>query len=731
MSALRRLSAACATLLVTSGLVLVPFLTGPASAAELLQDGGFESATGNPLNSPSWTETNSPLCNTTRCGTTGGTARSGNNWARFGGSSTAGQTSGLSQSVTIPAGTASLTYWYRNGVVSSPFTATLVVKVDSTTVRTHTEASTAQSSYGQQTIDVSGFANGASHTLSFSYTNGSTGSNTMTVDDVSLNHTPTTGTPTVTATVPASPSNSTAPKVKGSAESGSTVTLYSNNSCSSSALGSGSAADFAGNGITATVPANATTTIYARATKSGQNASACSSTSVSYTNDSTAPPLVTFSSVTPSSPNPSTAPVLKGTAQAGSTVRLYTTSGCTGAPAATGTAAAFASPGLSASVVVGTTTTFRATATDAVGNVSGCSTSTQSYTSDLLDGGFEAATGNPALSPSWTEADSLAAGGSPLCRTGGCDTGNGVTAPRSGSAWAWFGGFADAGHTGSLAQTLTIPVGTLSLTYWYKNGTVTAPFDARLLVKVDGTIVKTTFEAPAAETAYSLQYADLSAFANGASHTISFEYSNGAEGVNNMTVDDVHLSAVSATVTGTPTVTATTPASPSTSTTPLVKGTAEAGSTVTLYSNSSCTSNALGAGPAATFAGTGITATVPINATTTIYAKASKAAQRDSVCSPTSVSYTAALAPDTKLTKKPKKKVLTLKRKARVAFKFASPTAGAKFECSIDGGAYQACTSGQKFKLKLGKHTFAVRAIALGMADATPDDYKFKIKRRR
>ena len=49
----------------------------------------------------------------------------------------------------------------------------------------------------------------------------------------------------------------------------------------------------------------------------------------------------------------------------------------------------------------------------------------------------------------------------------------------------------------------------------------------------------------------------------------------------------------------------------------------------------------------------------------------------------------------------------------------------------MDGAAFRACTSGQKFKMKLGKHTFLVRAVAFGMADATPDKFTFKIKRRR
>ncbi len=53
-------------------------------------------------------------------------------------------------------------------------------------------------------------------------------------------------------------------------------------------------------------------------------------------------------------------------------VRLYKTAGCTGAAAAVGTAAKFASPGITASVPDNTTTAFRARATDAAGNVSPC-----------------------------------------------------------------------------------------------------------------------------------------------------------------------------------------------------------------------------------------------------------------------------------------------------------------------------------------------------------------------
>ena len=121
-------------MLVASGLVVTPFLTGPAAAAELLQDGGFEAATGDPANSPNWTEADSvngyaPV-HVVDCSTTSSTSppRTGIAWARFGAATSSSHTASLSQAMVIPAGTATLTYWYRNGVVTSPFTATLLVQ---------------------------------------------------------------------------------------------------------------------------------------------------------------------------------------------------------------------------------------------------------------------------------------------------------------------------------------------------------------------------------------------------------------------------------------------------------------------------------------------------------------------------------------------------------------------------------------------------------------------------
>jgi hypothetical protein len=87
--------------------------------------------------------------------------------------------------------------------------------------------------------------------------------------------------------------------------------------------------------------------------------------------------------------------------------------------------------------------------------------------------------------------------------------------------------------------------------------------------------------------------------------------------------------------------------------------------------------------------------------------------------------------PNTILTKVPKRTVKTTKKKAKVSFSFRSTLAGSTFACSMDGKAFTACTSGGSFKLKAGKHSFAVRATAGGVTDPSPATYSFKVKRKK
>ena len=89
-------------------------------------------------------------------------------------------------------------------------------------------------------------------------------------------------------------------------------------------------------------------------------------------------------------------------------------------------------------------------------------------------------------------------------------------------------------------------------------------------------------------------------------------------------------------------------------------------------------------------------------------------------------------APDTTLTKTPKKKVKTKKKKVRVVFEFISNQPGATFECSLDGLAYAPCTSPKSYKVGKGEHFFLLRSgDAVGNKDSTPARFDFKVKRKK
>ncbi len=188
--------------------------------------------------------------------------------------------------------------------------------------------------------------------------------------------------PAALASNPAGPANNNSPAIAGTAEAGSTVKVYTTSDCSGAPAATGTAAAFASPGITASVSDDTSTTFKATATDAAGNTSGCSTSSVTYVEDSTAPALPAALASNPVGPANNNSPAISGTAEAGSTVKLYTTGACTGAPTATGTAAGFASPGITVSVSDDTSTTFKATATDSAGNVSGCSGSSVTYVED-------------------------------------------------------------------------------------------------------------------------------------------------------------------------------------------------------------------------------------------------------------------------------------------------------------------------------------------------------------
>ncbi len=83
--------------------------------------------------------------------------------------------------------------------------------------------------------------------------------------------------------------------------------------------------------------------------------------------------------------------------------------------------------------------------------------------------------------------------------------------------------------------------------------------------------------------------------------------------------------------------------------------------------------------------------------------------------------------PNTKLTSGPSGRTTS----RRAAFKFRSTEAGSHFQCKLDRKAWRSCRSPASYKkLKLGPHTFRVRAIdRAGNIDPTPARRSWRIRR--
>jgi hypothetical protein len=157
--------------------------------------------------------------------------------------------------------------------------------------------------------------------------------------------------------------------------------------------------------------------------------------------------------------------------------------------------------------------------------------------------------------------------GTPLCDRAACGTVGG--SPYAGDNWAWLGG-ANAPETATLGQSVPIMAGgTATLSFLMQKRIISNPFTDVLNVRVDGTIVQSYAEGGQDEDAYSLRTIDLSAFADGGSHLILFEYIGPSTSLGSFLVDNVFLtfgpacSSPTPTPTPSPTPTLTPTATPS------------------------------------------------------------------------------------------------------------------------------------------------------------------------
>ncbi len=190
--------------------------------------------------------------------------------------------------------------------------------------------------------------------------------------------------PTLGGTYPASPGTSTTPRVFGTVskvstsvstfvgsraggfesssfgEEEGTIAIYAQPGCAGPEVATGSAAELENSGIQVTVGLGSNTSFSATHSDSGGE-SGCSN-AISYRQVSDPPGQPTVAAVSPPPPADDNQPYVSGSADADSTVSLYTNPGCSGVPAGTGAAAAFSAEGIQVSVPDNSTTTFYARA---------------------------------------------------------------------------------------------------------------------------------------------------------------------------------------------------------------------------------------------------------------------------------------------------------------------------------------------------------------------------------
>ncbi len=254
----------------------------------------------------------------------------------------------------------------------------------------------------------------------------------------------------------------------------------------------------------------------------------------------------------------------------------------------------------------------------------------------------------------------------------------------------------------------------------------------------DGYEVRITDGAPSASTSASdvLESVSSEASSGWVEHSVDLEaegwlggsvrigFRNTSSDAFLLGIDDVQV--IRDGLPAAPSVDSTVPSGRSFNNTPRVIGTAEPGSTVTLFMRPDCTGTPIGAGSAAEFASPGITATAFEDDTIRIYAKATDSAGNVSPGCAGGVAYTESSLIVSGRTK--------FKKPKQVAFAISSDDPDATFECKIDTGAFTPCAAGtfRPGKLRRGTHVLHVRATdTSGATDEATKTFKIAKKRKK
>jgi Ca2+-binding RTX toxin-like protein len=87
--------------------------------------------------------------------------------------------------------------------------------------------------------------------------------------------------------------------------------------------------------------------------------------------------------------------------------------------------------------------------------------------------------------------------------------------------------------------------------------------------------------------------------------------------------------------------------------------------------------------------------------------------------------------PQTKITKRPARLLLTGAHPRRVVFRFASSERGSTFRCKLDAKPYRLCSSPRAYTVAPGRHAVRIYAVdAAGNRDRTPALFRFQVRRR-
>ena len=162
---------------------------------------------------------------------------------------------------------------------------------------------------------------------------------------------------------------------------------------------------------------------------------------------------------------------------------------------------------------------------------------------NVLDGSFEAGTPNSSWEEDSTNFDS------PICVEGGTECGEGtVTGPADGTFWAWFGGANPEGigvyEESSLSQAVVIPSTSDELRFELEAGECDSASDyLEVLVDGDQEFLINGSSSLCGNPGYTTQSVDISAYADGASHTVEFHSESFAvnQDVSNFFVDVVSV----------------------------------------------------------------------------------------------------------------------------------------------------------------------------------------------